>query len=152
MRFSFDLVILICYMRSQLELKIPIVQHFCWCRGRPRKLGFILNLAITLELKDSNGRHSGGQMPKTLFVLSNGGSLTMIRKCCSLWRAFLYFMFASSYFSLLHRLVWKQYCLAWRVTYTDVQTHLPGDKLEPWCFIMYHPVSETVLKRNMACC
>jgi hypothetical protein len=128
--------------------KIITDQHFYLCGRRPRNLGFILNLTIVQELRDSSGRHSGGRTPKILFVLSNGGSLTMIKKCCSLWLAFSGFMCASSYFSLLHKLVWKQYCLAEKVTYTVVQTYLPGEKLQPYCFMMYHPVSESVLRRK----
>jgi hypothetical protein len=95
---SLDLTIVICYLRSQLLLKILIGQHFYLCRGRPRKLGYILNLTIAPELRDSIGRHSGGRTPKILFVLSNGGSLLMIKKCCSLWLVFVCFMRASFYF------------------------------------------------------
>lgn len=74
---SRDLIIVTCYLRSQLLLKIIIDQHFYLCGGRPHKLGFILTIAK--ELRDSSGRHSGGRTPKILFVLSNGGSLTMTR-------------------------------------------------------------------------
>ena len=86
---SLDLIIVTCYLRSQLLLKILIGQHFHMCRGGPRKLGFILNLTIAQELRDNNGQWSSLWWENAKdFVLSSGGSLTMIKKCCSLWLAF----------------------------------------------------------------
>lgn len=52
-------------------------------------------------------------MSKLLPDLSNTGNLAVIRQCCSLWRDFLCFVCTSSYFSLLHLVLWKGVLFSW---------------------------------------
>jgi hypothetical protein len=52
---------------------------------------------------EGSGRHYDGKEAKLKFFVINGGSLAAW--CCSLWRAFLYFIRALSYFRLLHLLL-----------------------------------------------
>jgi len=57
---------------------------------------------------------------KRLFVLSNEGSLTVIRHSSFLCRAFLRFMCVSSYFPFLHLHLRKEYFSAEEVPSTGV--------------------------------
>ena len=47
---------------------------------------------------DMSCRHPGDKMSKLVGFLINGESFTVIRKCCSLWPAFLSFICSSTYF------------------------------------------------------